>query len=148
VGARAQVKGTSLIVFDTNVVVSALVLQSEHVVWLRDAWRQAKLVPLVSRATATELLRMLAYAKFKLSAQEQHDLLEDFLPYAETIAEPRARGAVAETRDPNDGMFLVLAYAAKADALVSGDADLLAIAGESKIPIITPLALRERFAVT
>ena len=39
---------------------------------------------------------------------------------------------------------LVLACAAKADALVSGDADLLAVAARSRIPILTIAELRAR----
>ena len=39
---------------------------------------------------------------------------------------------------------LSLAYAARVDALVTGDADLLAVAAQSKIPILTPDALKRR----
>ena len=35
-----------------------------------------------------------------------------------------------------------LAYAAKADAIVTGDADLLTLAPDSRIPILTPVAFR------
>jgi len=35
-----------------------------------------------------------------------------------------------------------LAYAAKADALVTGDEDLLTLAGKSRVPILTPDALK------
>ena len=37
-------------------------------------------------------------------------------------------------------MFLRLAYAAKAGALVTGDADLLVLAAQSRIRIMTPAA--------
>ena len=40
-------------------------------------------------------------------------------------------------------MFLRLAYGARVDALVSGDHDLLAVAAKSRIPILTPEALRK-----
>ena len=39
-------------------------------------------------------------------------------------------------RDPKDEMFLRVVYAAKVDAIVTGDDDLLALAGESWIPIL------------
>jgi len=47
-------------------------------------------------------------------------------------------------RDPDDRKFLVLAYASRADALVTGDHDLLALAATSRIPIQTPEALHKR----
>jgi len=41
-------------------------------------------------------------------------------------------------RDPDDQMFLDLALAARADVLVTGDGDLLALADKFPIPIVTP----------
>ena len=51
---------------------------------------------------------------------------------------------VPECRDPRDRPFLELAAAAQADALVTGDSDLLVLAPEFDVPIITPAALRTR----
>ena len=39
-------------------------------------------------------------------------------------------------------MFIRLAYAADADVIVTGDADLLILAADSSIPILTPVAFR------
>jgi predicted nucleic acid-binding protein len=44
------------------------------------------------------------------------------------------------SRDPEDDMFLELAVNGQADAIVSGDADLLALDTFREIPIITPAA--------
>jgi predicted nucleic acid-binding protein len=44
---------------------------------------------------------------------------------------------VPACRDPNDLPFLQLAFASTADALISGDADLLVLATKSHIPILT-----------
>ena len=51
--------------------------------------------------------------------------------------------AVPQPRDPNDRPFLELALAGHADALVTGDNDLLVLADEFSIPIITPRELKE-----
>ena len=50
--------------------------------------------------------------------------------------------AVPECRDPFDRPFLELATAARADALVTGDADLLALADSFAVPILTPAGLK------
>jgi uncharacterized protein len=132
------------VVLDTNVLISALVLESPGAVWLRNLWQQGGIVPVVSKETVEELMRVLAYKKFALSEADQHDLLEDYLPYAEAIVAPKTRARIPKCRDPNDEMFLRLAYAAKVDAIVTGDDDLLALASESRIPILSPSELAAR----
>lgn len=52
--------------------------------------------------------------------------------------------AVPDCRDPADKPFLELARAWQADALVTGDADLLTLATVFPIPIIAPAALKQR----
>jgi len=73
------------VVLDTNCIVSGLLFSRGRLAWLRGAWQSGRFVPLVSRATAAELIRVLAYPKFKLDASEREALLADYLPYAETF---------------------------------------------------------------
>jgi putative PIN family toxin of toxin-antitoxin system len=132
------------IVLDTNVLLSALLFPAGSVSWLRHAWQADDVRPLVSRATAAELLRVLAYPKFRLSAAEQEDLLADYLPWCETVIVGDAI-EVPDCRDLNDRPFLALALAAGADALVTGDGDLPGVGGDTfAIPILTPATLRTR----
>jgi len=81
---------------------------------------------------------VLAYPKFKLTPDQQHDLLADYLPWTETMRMPTRPPKVPACRDPHDLPFLQLAFASAADALISGDADLLVLATKSHIPILTP----------
>jgi putative PIN family toxin of toxin-antitoxin system len=117
-------------VLDTNVVLSALVFRGGAAGQLRLAWQQGLVLPLVSTVTVQELLRVLAYPKFRLSQIEQDELLADYLPYAETVRIPQPPPLVPECRDILDLSFMHLAVAGKALFLVSGDRDLLAIAAE------------------
>ena len=87
---------------------------------------------------------MFGYTKFGLTGGEVQDLLDDYLPYCETVAVPDPPPAVPACRDPFDRPFLELALAARADALISGDADLLALAESFAVPILSPIAFRER----
>ena len=59
------------VVLDTNCLVSALISSRGKFAWLREAWQTKRLIPLASRDTVSELLRVLAYPKFKLSPDEQ-----------------------------------------------------------------------------
>lgn len=128
------------VVFDTNVVVSALVFRRGTPAALRSAWQRGDILPLISTITAQELIRVLAYPKFKLTPQEQEELLADYLPHAEVVSMPRRLPAVPVCRDPFDAPFLHLAISGHADALVSGDADLLTLRRVGRCPIVSPEA--------
>ncbi len=105
---------------------------------LRLAWQAGLFVPLVDAITAAELIRVLAYPKFKLRASAQHDLLADYLPWTQTIALADPPPRTPRCRDPQDVPFLQLAITARADALVTGDADLLALMSLTALPMLTP----------
>ncbi len=133
-------------VLDTNVLLSSLLFPSGAVSWMRGAWRQGSICPLVSRETAAELIRVLAYPKFALNSDDQRDLLDDYLPYCESIEVPVAPPAIPDCRDPFDRPFLHVALVGRANALVSGDADILALADAFAVPILSPTAFRRRLS--
>lgn len=117
------------VVLDTHMVLSALLFGGGPAARVRVGWQSGRFVPLASKATAQELVRVLGYPKFKLSAAEQEELLADLMPWVEVVRVPDPPPAVPACRDPFDLPFLHLAVAGKARALVSGDRDLLALAG-------------------
>jgi len=117
------------VVLDTNVVLSALLFSGGPAARVRTAWQSGRCVPLASTATAQELVRVLGYPKFRLSAAEQTELLADFLPWVQVVKIRTPLPQVPPCLDPHDLPFLYLAVAGKARALVSGDRDLLALAG-------------------
>ena len=146
-GKKAALKerGRALrVVCDTNVVVSALVFRAGRLGWLREAWAAGTVVPVVSKETLAELVRVLAYPKLRLEADETKNLLAQYMEHAEALGAARTAARLPPCRDEDDRAFLRLAYAARADALVTGDADLLAVAAESSVPILTPDALKQR----
>jgi uncharacterized protein len=132
------------VVVDTNIVLSALIFGGK-VSRLRSAWQNERFIPLVSNVTITELIRVLAYPKFKLAPTEQEDLLSDYLLFCEVVTMPAlfeipARGRlpkVPECRDPFDIPFLTLALVSKADYLITADRDLLVLRDDFSCPIIT-----------
>ena len=91
----------------------------------------------------SELSRVLAYSRFGLVPATQRALMEDYLPWCEVIDVPDET-IVPECRDPSDVPFLQLAVASRADALVTGDADLLTLAPVFDIPILTAREAWER----
>jgi putative PIN family toxin of toxin-antitoxin system len=129
-------------VLDTNVVLSALLFARGRLARLRLAWQQAGFQPLASTATTQELVRTLTYPKFKLTAEDQRELLADYLPYCMPISTPAKPPRTPPCRDPFDVPFLQLAVVGKADYLVTGDKDLLSLTGRIRCPIVTAAELR------
>lgn len=134
------------VVLDTNIVLSALIFSAGRLASIRHAWQQQQLRPLVCWKTASELLRVLAYPKFKLSTLEQQELLADFLPYADVVELPVPWPDLLACRDEEDQVFLVLAHVGKADALITGDADILAMREDFSSLIMTAEAFAARQA--
>jgi putative PIN family toxin of toxin-antitoxin system len=130
------------VVLDTNVVLSALVFAKGSTALIRSAWQAGECIPLVSTATVQELIRVLAYPKFRLDTQEQSELLADYLPFTEVVGIPNPPPFIPDCRDPDDLPFLVLAQAGKAQALVTGDADLLVLGRLGLCEVVTPEAFR------
>jgi uncharacterized protein len=135
-----------VVVIDTNLVLSALVFGGGRLSALRTAWQSGQCVPLVSTATAAELMRVLAYPKFKLSAADREELLADYLPHCRSVRIPARLPKLPVCRDANDQMFIELAAVGKADFLVTGDKDLLVLASEFRGPIVGADVFLEQLA--
>lgn len=129
-------KGLSRVVLDTNVLVSAL-LFGGRLEPIRRAWRTGRIRPVLSKETAGELVRVLAYPKFRLTGEEISALLErELLPYVEVVDVPEDDRTWC--RDPADDKFIRCALAARCRYLVSGDEDLVALREVDRVRIVTP----------
>jgi putative PIN family toxin of toxin-antitoxin system len=92
------------------------------------------------------LARILAYPKFRLTAIEQLEALSEYIPFCEEVEV--VQSCPVPCRDAKDQPFLDLAQSGKADFLVTGDGDLLALAGQTSFVIETPEEYRRRIFVT
>jgi putative PIN family toxin of toxin-antitoxin system len=135
------------IVCDTNVLLSAYLFRNGTFAWLREAVDAVRFTLVFDRRTTAELLRVLAYDKFALTKSERDSVLLRLMLHAQAHLPAKTGSAsrsVPKCRDPQDQMFIDLAYAAGVDALVTGDKDLIALASSSAVPILTPQQLRAR----
>jgi putative PIN family toxin of toxin-antitoxin system len=132
------------VVFDTNVVLAAMLFRAGRLGWLREHWQSGDAVPLASDATVAEFRRVLAFSKFGLQPLYQLEVLA-FYVSACTMIDP-AEHCLVLCRDAKDQVFLDLAQSGNADVLVSGDKDLLALAGQTRFLIETPEEYQRKFA--
>ncbi len=126
------------VVVDTNVVLSALLFNGAVTSEVKQAWQRGLCLPVISRATTEELIEALSYPKFRLTRDQQENVLAEYLPYCETLADPKTRAKLPECRDGDDQAFLLLAVASGAKWLVTGDKDLLALRTQVPLEIVTP----------
>ncbi len=132
------------LVVDTNVFVSA-VLKVNSLPFVVVRWIDRHGGLLKSAATERELVEVLRRPHIAaVTTSSFRGGLVKMLSAAElvTIAE-----RIAACRDPKDDKFLELAVNGKAEMIVSGDADLLALNPFREIPIITPAIFVQRIGV-
>lgn len=96
-----------------------------------------------SRGTVDELIRVLAYPKFRLTRDEIDAVLAAYLPFCETVGEPiAASDSLPQCSDSEDQKFLELAVSGGAEMLVTGDRDLLRLNSQVSFSIASPAELR------
>lgn len=126
------------IVADTNTLVSGLLWQGAPR-RLVDLGRNGPIRLVTSLALLAELAEVLGRDKFVARIQRANlsakALVEDVAGIAQVIEAPALPRPVC--RDPDDDQVLACALAAHADAIVSGDADLLTLGIYQGIPILT-----------
>lgn len=110
---------------DTNVLISAaLSAQGGPAQLVHAVLAQHRLV--FSQATFEELRTRILRPKFDryIPLEDRNRLLHDFSASAEWVDVPNASQIPRYCRDRDDDVFIETALQAKAQALVSGDADL------------------------
>ena len=129
------------VVLDTNVLVSGLAYPVSVPGRIVGLWRDGGIDVVLSRYILDEMVRVLPrLTRVKLSAGEIRDLADSFMFLADIVE--LAAEKDASLRDAADQQVLATLLASKADYLITGDKDLLALAG--KYRIVTPALFWER----
>ena len=116
------------IVLDTNVVLDLVVFGDPGAKALRAAIEAKRVTVLGSAESRAELLRVLAYPRFRLDDSAQQAALRWVDTHAQSVEAPSAHPPLPRCSDPDDQKFLDLAWAAGADVLVTKDKALLHLA--------------------
>ena len=131
------------VVFDTNVLVSALLFEhSTPAQALFSAISNREV--LISIALINEVHRVLYRPKFDRYITDAQR--EDFmLALVETGMLVEVTEAINVCRDPKDNMILELAVSGNADIIVTGDSDLLVLNPFKEIFILNPQIFLENY---
>lgn len=132
-------------VIDTNVLIAGLLWHGSPHALLTQV-RGGALGLVSSPALLAELTDVLGRSKFdavlKRSNTSREQLLAEVRQLAEVIEPPPLPQPVC--RDPDDDEVLALALAARAELIVSGDADLLVLQQFEGVPIVNPAQALQR----
>lgn len=115
------------VVVDPGVLVSAIITPAGPPAAILRAAREGRLDLIVSPRLLAELAAVLRREKFRgyLALDEANEYVEGLAVLAETVSDVEHPPAVG--RDPNDDYLVAITRATGATAIVSGDADLLAL---------------------
>jgi putative PIN family toxin of toxin-antitoxin system len=123
------------VVVDTNVFISAA-LKGKSIPGMAAHIVAESGLLLKSTVTEQELFVTLARPHLApLIPPRFRDWLSELLAAAELVT---ITDRITACRDPKDDKFLELAVNGRADLIISGDADLLALNPFREIPIVTP----------
>lgn len=138
-------QGGSRWIIDTNVIVSRLLRPSGSASLAFNAAVRSGGKLLFSNATLAELVEVLSRSKFDryVSTQDRHAFLASLSAFLEIVPVERR---IQACRDPKDDKFLEVAVHGRADALITGDADLLVLHPFFDIAILTPDRFLSGFA--
>lgn len=136
------------VVADANVLISAALARSPNApsVLTLDAALDRRLELITSPLLLREIASVLARPRLRkyLSADEALRFVTDLAGQTTLLTDPPAPHP-AVCRDPDDDYLVALATASHADAIITGDDDLLSIDREQlAIDILTPRQLIDR----
>lgn len=126
------------LVLDSNVWIAALISPAGTSRQLVDAVLDHDIDILMSEATFAELVSRLDRPRFDRyrEAEAWNLFLSELVELALWLED--AGTAAGVSRDPDDDKFLALAVTGQADAIISGDNDLLELVSHEGIPVFTP----------
>lgn len=133
------------IVFDTNILIGALITRDTPPDALYRAWLRGAFEVVTSRVQLAELATVLARPRLQrfIDPDEAAVIVEHLETRATVLREPPP---VTLSTDPADNDILAAAIADEVDLIVSGDRKHMLSLGKAEgIPVVTPREAMERF---
>lgn len=133
-------------VFDTNVLASAIVNRTGPAGQILRAWTFGDFDLVVSEVILEELARVVQKNYFRRRLSPKHVAANFTLLRDATVLTPISTQVSGVATHPEDDLILATALSGRADYLVTGDRQLLALGVFQGVAIISPRAFLERLA--
>ena len=116
------------VVFDTNVLLDIFVFNDFRAIHLKQALLDKKMDAIASPQTLEELADVISRPLFSLESSAQERILDQWRALARVIDDVDLSKAPWQCVDPDDQVFLNLAYSARPCLLMSKDNEVLKLA--------------------
>ena len=122
-----------VVVFDTNVLLDLFVFNDFRVLHLKQALVEGKLNALATPATLEEFADVIARPLFSLDQDRQEQIRSQWQNLAKVLEDSSLIKAPWVCQDPDDQVFLDLAFTTKPCTLISKDNEVLRFAHKAAI---------------
>jgi len=113
------------VIFDTNVLLDIFVFNDFRVIHVKAALVDRQLKALATPKTIEEFADVISRPLFSLGQSTQEKILSEWRNLATIIQDETLSNAPWQCQDPDDQVFLNLAYTSKPCLLLSKDNELL-----------------------
>lgn len=119
------------VVFDTNVLLDLFVFNDFRALHLKQALLEQKIDALASPKTLEEFADVISRPLFALETIDQEKILLQWTSLARVLDDQNLFSSPWRCQDPDDQVFLDLAYTARPCALISKDHEVLKFAAHA-----------------
>ncbi len=119
------------VVFDTNALLDIFVFNDFRTIHLKQKLIDGELNALASPKTVEEFADVISRPLFSLEQPIQENILKHWRSLAKVLADETLINAPWQCQDPDDQVFLNLAYTAKPCLLISKDNKILKLANKA-----------------
>jgi len=119
------------VIFDTNVLLDLFVFNDFRALHLKQVLLEQKIDALASPKTLQEFADVISRPLFSLNTAEQEKILLEWKLLARIIADQSLLPSPWRCQDPDDQVFLDLAFTVKPCILISKDHEVLKFAAQA-----------------
>jgi len=119
------------VVFDTNVLLDIFVFNDFRAIHLKQALLDKQIDAIASPQTIEELADVISRPLFSLESSAQERILDQWRAHVRVIDDVDLSEAPWQCVDPDDQVFLNLAYSARPCLLMSKDNEVLKLANRA-----------------
>jgi putative PIN family toxin of toxin-antitoxin system len=121
------------VIFDTNVLLDIFVFNDFRAIHIKAALADKQLKALATLKTIEEFADVISRPLFSLEQSTQEQILSQWRNLATIIQDETLNSAPWQCQDPDDQIFLNLAYTSKPSLLISKDNELLKLAKKAAL---------------
>ena len=119
------------VVLDTNILLDIFVFNDERATHLKQAVLAGSIPAIASQKTLLEFADVISRPLFNLDAPKQSTILAQWQSIAQHLDDSNLAPAPWKCQDPDDQIFLDLAYQLRPAILISKDNAVLRLAGRA-----------------